>query len=93
MVDGSRLRRRGLVVRSQRLARDEIEDGDELDAAFPGVRAILEAYYSNYVGIDGPKTEGFGSRAAARWLIAECHRAYEERIAAGALPAWGAESR
>lgn len=56
-----------------------VTDVDDLARRFPGVREILTTYYDNYVEPGVRETLGFGSRAAARRLIAECHRAYEIR--------------
>jgi inorganic pyrophosphatase len=58
---------------------EDVTDVDDLETRFPGVREILSTYYDNYVVSGARQTLGFGSRAAARRLIADCHRAYEER--------------
>lgn len=69
---------------------EEVDDVEQLDDRFPGVKAILTTYYDNF-GRPGERTvEGFGSRAAARWLIAECNEVYESRSRSEeGLPTWG----
>lgn len=69
---------------------EDVEDVEELDERFPGVKDILVTFYDHF-GRPGERTvEGFGSRAAARWLIAECNEIYETRSRSEeGLPAWG----
>lgn len=58
---------------------EDVTDIDDLDTRFPGVLQILSTYYQNYVEPGARQTLGFGSRAAARLLIADCQRSFEER--------------
>lgn len=67
----------------------DAEDIEDLEERFPGVRSILETWYQHSRPEGSLQMEGFGSRAAARRLIAECAREFETRDAQGAMPTWG----
>jgi inorganic pyrophosphatase len=69
---------------------ENVTDVDDLENRFPGVLEILTTYYDHYVESDAREVLGFGSRAAARRLIAECNRVYEERVGSAVAPTDGA---
>jgi len=49
-----------------------------LDAHYPGVRHIIETWFTNYKGTGRLSSAGFEGRAAAMAVIAEASRYYEE---------------
>lgn len=66
-----------------------VDDIGDLDARFPGVTRMLEAWYRHSGGEGRYEVQGFGSRAAANRLIGECALAFEQAEAGRAVPAWG----
>jgi len=66
----------------------EIRDVAELEARYPGVRDILALWYAQSRPGGGIEVQGYGSRAAARRLIAECVHAFDDAIRTGTLPEW-----
>ena len=65
-----------------------VEDVAELDSKFPGVREILENWYTNARPGSAIEVQGFGSRAAARRLIAECAREFDSAERSNTMPDW-----
>ena len=66
----------------------EIEDVAELDALYPGIQAILTIWFENSRRDAAIEVQGYGTRAAARRLIAEGVEAFDRADRAGALPTW-----
>ena len=69
----------------------DLEDVADLEARYPGVRAMLSTWYANSRPGGRIQVQGYGSRAAARRLIAECAEAFDAALAAGGLPNWTRE--
>jgi inorganic pyrophosphatase len=67
-----------------------VEDIAELDTRFPGVRQILTNWYTNSRPGSAMDVQGFGSRAAARQLIAECAQEFDTADRQGEMPSWQA---
>jgi len=66
----------------------ELQDVDELEALYPGVREILADWYARSRPGGGIEVQGFGSRAAAQMLIADCVVSFEDAIENQTLPEW-----
>ncbi|MFT5694311.1 MAG: inorganic pyrophosphatase, partial [Myxococcota bacterium] len=65
-----------------------VEDVAELEDRYPGVREILTNWYTNARPGSAIEVQGFGSRAAARRLVAECAREFERAAQSEAMPDW-----
>jgi inorganic pyrophosphatase len=65
-----------------------VEDVEELETSFPGVREILTNWYTHARPGSAMEVQGFGSRAAARRLIAECAREFEAAERNQSIPEW-----
>ena len=66
----------------------DVDDVAELDARYPGVREILTNWYANARPGGALEVQGFGSRAAARRLIADCAREFDAAERDGSMPDW-----
>jgi inorganic pyrophosphatase len=67
---------------------ETVSDIEDLEARFPGVTTILEAWYLDSSGRGRFEMQGYGSRAAANRLIGECALAFDELDRRGALESW-----
>lgn len=66
----------------------DVEDIADLDARYPGVRGILTNWYTNSRPGSAFEVQGFGSRAAARRLIAAGAREFDTAEREGSMPTW-----
>lgn len=66
----------------------DVTDVEDLEARFPGVREILAIWYAHSRPGGNIQVQGFGSRAAARRLIAACVEEFDAAERDGALPSW-----
>jgi inorganic pyrophosphatase len=66
----------------------DVDDVADLDARYPGVREILTNWYANARPGGALEVQGFGSRAAARRLIADCAREFDAAERDGSMPDW-----
>jgi len=53
-----------------------LRDLPELDASYPGVRAILELWFASYWGVGNTHVLGWGDAADAAAILDEAERAY-----------------
>ena len=65
-----------------------VADVAELEARHPGIGAILSSWFENSRPGGFVQVQGYGSRAAARKLIAECVEEFESALRADSLPEW-----
>ncbi len=66
----------------------DVRDVAELEERYPGVREILAHWYRHSRPGGAVEVQGFGSRAAANQLIAECVAEFENAVKNQTMPEW-----
>jgi inorganic pyrophosphatase len=80
LVDSGELDNKLIAVRADTPLYD-VDDLSELESSYDGITDILQTWFLNYKGPGRMESQGFENAAAAKALLAEAVRAYEEEKA------------